>query len=226
MKKLLSVAALLMIALLFFTGCAKDADPNALPGAWSPSAEQYGSFTATFGGKGTLVQSGTNQYTFSVDTAEIPDANKPTAGRFSWWVKNITTDPIYTGFKATVTSTADTYYGFSFNCTTTSDQWSYYAIFFHSNKFLINKIVNDSPTTIISWTPNTAINEAPTENEILIYKDAESNIVIKANGTEIYKLTSPQLTIGKCGVVLAVSDVDCNAGREISTLYTFKEFQR
>ena len=227
MKKLLSVAALLMIALFFFTGCPSEPpDPNALPGLWT-TPELNTSPTTFWLNKGNLIYNNEDKtFVFNCNTSELTGDNIPGDGKFQYYLHLLTTDENYSGFKSTVSSTTDTYYGFVFNCTYSGGTWSYYVINFYKNKFLLQKMVNDQKYTMNSWSINSAINASSTENEILVYKDTDSSIVIKVNGQSIYTITNPQLTSGRIGVSCCVSDDDYNNGTEITTTWKFKEFQR
>ncbi len=227
MKKLLSVAALLMIALLFFSGCAKDADPNALPGVWATSVELNTSPHSFWLNKGNLTYNNENKtFVYNCNAGELTGDYAPGNNRFNTHLHLLTTDSNYTGFKATVSSSADAYYGFVFNCTYSGSTWSYYLIYVHNNKFFIQKMINEELTDITpSWTVNTAINDSSTENEVLVYKDNDSSIVIKFNGETIYTITNPQISLGKIGVACCVSGSDCAANTAVTTNWKFTGFQ-
>ena len=227
MKKILGALLVLMVATLLFTGCQKEVDPNALPGSWSPSAEIDGEPYTFKGGKATITKTGNNQFTYICNTSELDSQYKPDSG-FVSTAYSITTDPVYTGFRAVASSSEDTYYGFVFNHTynTNTQKHSYYYLVLSDQYFSLKKCVEGSFSTVRDWTQKDAIKANPDENEVLVYKDTNSDIVIKINDTEVCTITSPSLTIGRCGICACVSKDDCDNNRTITSTFKFLQFQR
>ncbi|MBO4706298.1 MAG: hypothetical protein J5647_11225 [Spirochaetaceae bacterium] len=229
MKKLLTMSALLLVALLLFTGCPKDPAPNGngLPGTWSQSVQMFTNNRNCWSNKGTLIYDNTNKaFVFNLNAGELTGNDIPDSGKFDTWWFPVTTDANYTGFKATATTTQSTYCGFIFNLTEVSNQWSYYYIVLSDSKFMLKKCINGTSSNILSWTADDAIKPTPQENEVLVYKDTDSSIIIKINGVTVYTITSPEIHEGQCGVVCCVSNTQYNNGTEITTTWKFKEFQR
>ncbi|MBO4507191.1 MAG: hypothetical protein J5747_00965 [Spirochaetaceae bacterium] len=228
MKKLLTMSALLLVALLLFTGCPKEPAPNGngLPGTWSQSVQMITSNRNCWSNKGTLIYDNTNKaFVFNLNAGELTGNDIPSNNSFKTWEFPTTTDTNYTGFKATVSTTSGSYCGFLFNCTT-NDTWSYYYLVLSNGSFMLKQCLNNNYSSIAPWTPDAAIKPTPQENEVLVYKDTDSSIVIKINGVTVYTITAPQLHEGQCGVTCCVSDTNYNNGTEITTTWKFKEFQR
>ncbi len=226
MKKLLTMSALLLVALLLFTSCPSEPDPNALPGTWAPSVEMNTTTRNLFDGHGSLTyQSSSKSFVY---TLEHPDqlTDKPDEGEFTYYPIPLTSDDTYTGFKATVSGTPSPNVGFIINFTRNSSTGkdTYYTILLHDGSYRIRKTINDVTTEVTDWTPDDAINEESEGNEVLVYKDGTS-LIIQVNGVTVHRIESPAITFGKCGVICAVSGAECVSSETVTATYKFTNFQ-
>lgn len=219
MKKLLTMSALLLVALLLFTSCPSG--PAQI--TWASSVEMDTSTNTAFGVGTVTYNQSQKKYVYNINAGNVTGDNVPDSGRFKSHFFTVTTDDTYLGFKATVDTTEDTYCGFLFNAKY-QNAWSYYILFLSDDSFMLKKCISGTSSTVASWTTNAAINAAPEENEVIVYKEG-SAIYIKINGTIVYTLENPQLQSGKCGVVCCLNDDDVTAGTEITTNWKFTGFQ-
>ena len=220
MKKLLTMSALLLVALLLFTSCPSG--PAQI--TWASSVEMNTNTNTVFG-VGTLSYNSTNnKFVFNIDAGDVTGTTYvPSSGSFKSNFFTVTTDDTYLGFKATVDTTEDTYCGFVFNAKY-QNAWSYYILFLHGNSYMLKKCISGTSSTVASWTTNAAINAAPEENEVIVYKEG-SKIIIKINGTEVYTITNPQLQSGGCGPVCCINDDDVEHHTTVTTNWKFNAFQ-
>ena len=168
MKKLLTLSALLLAALLLFTACPSEPDPNALPGSWpttvSLRTDTLNLFDKTGGGEtGTLTAGANKTFVYNLPDPSQLETNPGTGYRSI--TCTVTNDSDFTGFEATATSTAE-YYGFAFNITT-GQTWSYYLLDISDNAFQIRSRNGSTYDTEIGWTRSAAINATGT-NTVLV----------------------------------------------------------
>ena len=228
MKKLLSVSILLMAALLLFVGCPKEADPNALPGAW-PTTVQLRSSTgyaftdASDNDIGSLTPRANKTFEYVLDDPyEV--SPKPSAGSYTATTFTVANDTDLTGFEVEVTSTAE-YCGLAFNITTGSS-WSYYMLDLSPNSFMIRSKNGSTTDTEIGWTRSAAIKTTGQTNKILVYKDTDGHILVKINDVLVHTIENPLFTSGKVGVECCATGEECAAHDAIGTTFKFLRFQK
>lgn len=228
MKKLLTLSALLLAALLLFTACPSEPDPNALPGSWPTNITLRSSTSTLFdkeggGETGTLTPRANKTFVY-----ELPDPTEldeyPETGSYTATTSIITTnDSDCTGFEAEVTSTAE-YYGFAFNLTN-GQSWSYYILDLSGTSYRVRYKNGSSSDIEIGWTPNAAINATGT-NKVLVYKDRNNKIIIKINDEVVHTIENPIFRSGKVGVLCCVTGEECLSSDSIGTTFKFLRFQK
>ena len=229
MKKILKVSIFLIISALFFAGCNNGSSSSGggdeeLPGNWS-SQTKYLSFSkGPF--KGSSLTRTNNKYVYTLEKPkDIDDKDKPSKG-FNYTMYPITEEN-FIGFKATASSTsADTGYGFIFSGSIDSDKkWSYYTLLLNRGDFKLRQTIKDDTTDLTEWKSDTAINNEPDENEVVVYTDDDSSIIIQINGSTVSTIRSPVLPLGFCGIICSVAVEDVKNNTPIVQTYEFEEFQ-
>lgn len=227
MKKLLTLSALLLAALLLFTACPSEPDPNALPGSWPTTVSLYSSTITLFGKAGggetgTLTPRANKTFVY-----ELPDptqlASYPNSNSYRLMPCSLTNDSDFTGFEAEATSTAG-YYGFAFNITT-GTSWSYYILNLSDDSFQIKSVNGSTDDLEIGWTRSAAIRASGT-NKILVYKDRNNHIIIKINDELVHTIEDPLFRSGRVGVVCCVTAEECASSDSIGTTFKFLRFQK
>ena len=197
MKKLLTIATVLLTAALVFTGCSNPAASSgdgggdggsSLPGTWTSNVEYFEDFSKDGWSRSRNV--------VKYNCTNPSSLNIVEGKSISQWVP-YTGQQIY-GFKAKIKqdkfTTGD--YGFNFfydNKGTSNDYTddSCYELTFWDTSYMLWKKINGEWTclsvregTNSSNIFNDAINPEGQENEVLVYSEG-SNLVIKVNGTEL-----------------------------------------
>lgn len=235
MKKLFPLIVFLAIPFLLFTGCALITQNNtpatpSLPGAWVNSVETNGSTRNVYNSKGTLTPKGNLTFVYSLQHPDqIAAEQQPASGNWNFYNLSLTTEGVYTGFKATVSGSTSNYCGFIFNYSIDTSSNSYpescYILALQGNSFSLLKKERDVLSNMNNWTYSEAIKSSTLGNEVLVYKDGTS-ITIQVNGVTIYTISNPVLTSGKVGVIASVSDDEVTSGAPIQVTYKFSEFQK
>ena len=225
MKKLLPlgliIAAVLSLGLM---GCKQNADEEKLPGTWTSTALMD---TWDLSSTNTRLRSSNYTYNYTSDNT-LSNFNYPTApNSFTYTTWAVTQEKTFTGFKASAsTNPADSPYGFAFCIDINeSKDWTYYTLVIEDNAIKVRyKPYTGDSTTVVDWTENEAIKTSGT-NEVLVYADKDSSIIININGTNVAIIRSPVLKSGYCGIIGAVTYESYTENSRISSTYTFKEFQ-
>ena len=230
MKKLLTIAAVLLTAALVFTGCSNPASGGgeggpSLPGNWKTTANYFDANTQsvfetgsiTFDGKGGAIYN--NAAPKETKTGE--DELKVNEFRFDSY--KLVRDLDFTGFEGTAscTSTYSTY-GYRFNVS--SDWKNLYEIIIQGQQALIRKRINGTTTKLTDWETYSCIKAEPSENTFTVYKDG-SSIVIQINGTTIYTISNPEITNGGIACTCGISYDDILHQTNIKTTYKLSKFQ-
>ena len=230
MKKLLTIAAVFLTAALVFTGCSNPASgggegptEKTYPGTWTTDANTWSSYNTSTGRTATV-----NNRTVTVSTNTDTFANMPAAGNWSYGAWDFTRNGNFKGFSATASSTSTAGCGFCFGYSEdSSKKVSAYVLIIQNGACLVTKQIAgvwDTPAAS-DWVSNTCINTGTSTNEVVVYTDSDSSIVIEINGTEVRRITSPESTlcIGDIGFSPIVSASDTGT---VTQTYTFKKFQK
>ena len=231
MKKLLSLAAVVLTAALIFSGCqnasSSSDDGDKLPGTWLSSPEFKNYTSQPFAGTGvsSLTNGGSNKFEYKVTSAGscTETIDSTTISSVSYPASK---DADYTGFKATVKSSASAHYGFAFNINIVNSEWTYYYILLSDNSYTVKFSNKGSATTLKDWEQNNAIKEAKSENKITVYTDKDSKIHIVINGSDVYQIENPAVKQGSFGPVCCLTGTDKSGNRSFTTTYTFTEAQK
>ena len=229
MKKLLKVSILLLTAALLFSGCSNassSSEDDSLPGTWTENTGYYSSFAAPYQGSTLTGTNNTFVYTLT-KPAEVADEDKPEEGTFSYYKYGVTKEKNFTGFKAKASCTSpNSGYGFIFCETSTENKvYSYYTLILCGKSFILSEKVNGTSAKLYEWTQDNAIETEPEENEIIVYTDDDSSIIININGSNVAAIRSPKLSKGACGICCNISSTDVKNNTPIAATYTFEEFQ-
>ena len=214
------LAAILAMGL---TSCKNNADPDALLRKWTSNA-MMNSWTLSSSNTRLSSSGYTFNYTSDNDLNTITYPDKPDTFNFATWA--VTQENTFTGFKATASTTpAGSPYGFSFFIDINNQKWTYYTLIIAGNAIKVSytPYTGDS-TTIINWKEDDAIN-ASGQNEVVVYTDKDSSIIININGKTVGIIRSPVLKVGYCGIIGAVTYDSYTSNTKIKSTYTFKEFQ-
>ena len=231
MKKLLSLAAVVLTAALIFSGCqnasSSSDDGDKLPGTWASTAEFNDNYDPPFDNVSSFTHKGNGVFEYKVTNASgVAAGKKPPSGKFIPLSYRVTKDADYTGFKITSISSSTTYHGVSFNITVTDNKWSYYRLLLSDKSYNLDLCEAGTETELKGWTQHNAIKASTEENLITVYADKDSNIHIQINNVEIYKIEKPKLKQGQIGPVCCLSDLQVTGNSTFTTTYTFKEFQK
>lgn len=229
MKKLLTIAAVLLTAALVFTGCSNPASGGgeggpSLPGNWKTTAN-YNSGTYTIFNTGSLSLDGKGGaiYTNATPTETGTGTNVLTANTFRTSCYKLVSDLNFTGFEGTVSCTsAYSTYGYCFNVS--SDFKSYYEVVIQGHGVLIRQYINSAKTILVDWENYSFIKAEPSENTVTVYKDGNS-IVIQINGSTVYTISNPELTMGAIACTCGLSYDDIQHQTNIKTTYKLSKFQ-
>ena len=228
MKKLLTVTAVLMAAALIFTGCKNAANSDDggedLPGTWTSDAEVFEKYKDHPGRKITVTD---KTVTFTCTPSEVESSDVPSQGFYSY-PYSFTTESIYTGFKVSASgSSSKSGCGLLFCGQDVGDNsWSGYKLLLDYDGFMLEQIDEGKYSDITTnWVTNSAIKKEPAANDVTIYTDSDSNIVIKINGTKVYTLKNPTYKKGWIGFTANIAKDDVTAGKTVTQKYVFKEFQ-
>lgn len=232
MKKLLSLAAVLLTAALIFTGCqnasSSSDDGDKLPGTWLSTIE-YNTWTNDdpFGPGSSFSSKENGAYEYKLTNVSTTTL-RPTEGKFRNSLYAVSKDADFTGFKATAKTTASQYYGFVFNINIDANgKWKDYTVVLSDTSFTVD--YNDATGTgaeLVPWTKNSAIKASPAENNVTVYTDKDSTIHILINGADVHQIKNPVLTQGKVGAVCCFKYTDIANNTVSTTNYNFKEFQK
>ncbi len=231
MKKLSFLSLVFAVTTVIFIGCQNPAsssdDGNKLPGTWL-STTNFKSFNnQPFSGISSFFNGGTSVFEYKLTgagacaTEDIPGNNN-----FRSVTYPVSKDADFTGFKATVKSSASEYYGFAFNINIAGGVWSYYSIILSDNAYMIKYYHDTSSTTIKSWESHNAIKESTSENKITIYTDKDSTIHVLINETDVYQIKEPVLKQGQFGPIVCLRDPDVTNNVSLTVNYTFKDVQK
>ena len=246
MKKILSLGAVLLTAVLLFSGCSNAAGggDETLPGRWSNTANYwddkdvyYDAFYRTDDQGNKIVKSGTIKR--DGKGGAVYENNNPLETgapgnelQDGWFRNNLwkfMKDTDITGFEATAKCTSkNSSYGFAFNI---QDWNNYYELIFLGQKALIRKKINgirvdfSDLATNGGWISNSRINVEPGENKVTVYKDGDS-IIIKVNGATIYTIQNPELKMGIVAFACGISYADIQNHTHIKTTYQITNLQR
>lgn len=230
MKKLLTIATVLLTAALVFTGCSNPAASSgggdggpSLPGNWTTTAETYTSYKKNDGRTITVNE---KTVTCTIVSTELSDSDKPDGG-ITYWTYPITTDTKeYTGFKASAKcSSSNCGYGLVFcGVDIDSSHYSAYTLLISNDGFKVRKTISNATSDITDWQTNACIKAEPTANDVIVYTDSNS-IIIQINGTQVYKIDNPELKKGWVGFTTNIAKKDVDAASTVTQTYTFNEFQ-
>ena len=238
MKKILSLGAVLLTAVLLFSGCSNaaggDGSGDSLPGRWKSSTDTYyKTFTFDKNFWGTVTADGKGSITYKTEKSGYDifgeDNPAPEGSKMSYYTPNFESDLSFTGFEATASCTSpDSTYGFTFNVD--SNNTHKYILFIQNNYFhlLEQNGLDNSGHSIVNqltqWTSDSAIKAEPNENKVTVYKDGNS-IVIKINDKTIHTISDPKYTMGKVGFIAAISGADCAGKRAFTVKYKIEQLQ-
>lgn len=232
MKKIISLSAVLLTAVLLFSGCSNatggDGSGDSLPGRWKSSTDTYYK-TYTFDEDfwGTVTADGKGSVTYKTEKSGYnvfsEDNPVPAKGRISYYSPNFVSDLTYTGFEATASSTsADCVYGFTFNVDSTNN--NKYVLFIQNSSFQLIEQEGNTINTLQKWISDSCIKGEPNENKVTVYKDGNS-IIIMINGKTIHTISNPKYTMGRVGFLCSISNADCIAKRAFTVNYKIEQLQ-
>ncbi len=232
MKKLLTISAVLLAAALVFTGCSNPASSSGdgptektYPGTWTTDANTWSGYNTSTGRTITV-----NNNTITVSTNTTTYANMPASGKWSYGADEFTRNGTFKGFAATATSTSKAGCGFCFGYSEDKDdnsKFSSYVLIIQDGACLVTKAVDGVWDTVTAsdWISNTCINTGNSTNEVVVYTDTDSSIIIEINGTAVRRIQSPASTlrVGNVGFSPVISGSDTGT---VTQTYTFKKFQK
>ena len=230
MKKLLSLAAVLLTAALIFTGCqnasSSSDDGDKLPGTWL-STTDFENFTnhEAFGPGSSFSSKGNGAYEYKL-TDVSTTTKRPSEGQFKNHIYAVTRNADFTGFKATAKSTASEYYGFAFNINIEGENWKYYSVVLSNTSFTIDYNAPGADAELAPWTKNNAIKASPEENNVTVYADKDSTIHILINNADVHQIKNPVLTQGYVGAICCLKYTDIANNTVCTANYNFKEVQK
>lgn len=219
MKKLLSITALLMTAVLFFSSCSNasggsDSGPS-LPGSWTSSINYFDPIQTE---KWTR-DAGNLTYKWNKSASE--------EGVTSWIP--LTNDQIY-GVKVKMKQKVFTEAEIGIYLYEDGDYKdntdSYYALYLWKGSYILKEKLSGQTVTYLSGdgvysnTWNDAIKEEGNENTVLFYTDGD-NLVLKINGTEIKRFKN-KLSTGLCNATMSIPK---KAAGNIEASWSFVDFQ-
>ncbi len=217
MKKLLSVAVVIMTAALFFAGCSNSADgpTETLPGTWVSSVEYWPSTPENWTRNGN---------TFSYNLTDVSSLGMESGYTYPKFCQ-IKTNPIY-GVKVKIRQNSRTDSEVGIMLFMDDNSSCYYLTFVYDSYILYETLPNGERTCLTmnnghsNIFNSSVIKKEGQTNEVLFYTDGD-NLVIKVNGT-LLKSIPKQLDSG-----FAAPVVGLNSGvtTPINASWEFLEFQ-
>ena len=228
MKKLLTLSAALLAASLFFTACSNpsggDNGGGKLPGTWTSNVQYANDYSS----EGWTRNRNVIKYNLTNPSSLGLSQNQASN---QWLIYS--RDSVY-GFKAKIKQNkhTDGEYGFYFlvndkGTESVSDD-SGYQLTFWQNSYILRKVLNGT-TTCLSLNGgyanviNDAIKKEGQENEVIVYSEG-NNLIIKVNGTEIWR-GARELEAGTCNAFVRIPYSVQQNNIKFTTDFTIVEFQ-
>ena len=228
MKKLLTIATVLLTAALVFTGCSNPAASSGdggekLPGTWVSSVTYLDDWSQN----NWTASKNQISYNFANPASlNIPKKSSTT------YAANITPTQLY-GVKAIIKQESESGADIGlvlFQTSGSNGNWdTYYELRFWQNSYILyEKLSGEEPTCLsrtedgYTNTSHNAIKKEGNENEVLFYTDGDY-LVIKVNGTEIKRIEK-KLDSGKTQASITIYDAENTPG-PINASWKFVEFQ-